>query len=279
MKKYKIGDISKILNMPAQTIRFYEDHGIVRPEKDSESGYRYYVSWDLNNLMDCMYLRSLDFSLSQVERIVNWCDMDDICLDYMEKENELLKKIEEYKVKLNVLSEDRIRIQRFRQDMGKFSRIPNPALIYHRFRNNDVIESVNGYTISDGTMDEMHNWIRLLPLVKPTFMLQYHSGMEMDDERPDCWWGWSLPADVAVQRGIDALSSNEYLPPMDSIHAVFSSKVRGGFRDAFKEQVLEPILRDGYKLDGNPIGRLITRTHEDGEHRLYLETWVPIVSI
>ena len=82
MKKYKIGDISKMLNIPVQTIRFYEEHGIVQPQKDPETGYRYYDSWDLNNLMDCLHLRGLDFSLSQTEKMINSEDLDTICHNY-----------------------------------------------------------------------------------------------------------------------------------------------------------------------------------------------------
>ena len=278
MKKYKIGDISKMLNIPVQTIRFYEEHGIVQPQKDPETGYRYYDSWDLNNLMDCLHLRGLDFSLSQTEKMINTGDLDEICRDFMKQENELIHKIEEYKMKLEVLSRERLQIQQFRQNQGKMRQRKNPALIYHRFRNNDTIESVNGYTLANGIMDEMHGWIRLIPAATPTFMIQYHSWLEPEDQNPDLWWGWSLPSEEAVSRGIEALPPNEYLPPVNSIYTIFSSTVRRGFRRSFKKQVLEPILAEGYELNGNPIGRLITRTHEQGEHRIYLEAWVPVVN-
>ena len=278
MKKYKIGDISKMLNIPVQTIRFYEEHGIVQPQKDPETGYRYYDSWDLNNLMDCLHLRGLDFSLSQTEKMINSEDLDTICRNYMIQENELIQKIEAYKIKLDVLSRERQKIQQFRQNQGKMRLRKNPALIYHRFRNNDTIKSVNGYTLDNGIMDEMHGWIRLIPDVTPTFMMQYHSHLNPEEESPDFWWGWSLPLEDAVKRGIEALSPNEYLPPVNSIYTIFSSTVRGGFRRSFKEQVLDPILSNGYELNGNPIGRLITRTHEQGEHRIYLESWVPVIN-
>lgn len=277
MKKYKIGEISKMLNIPVQTIRFYEEHGIVQPQKDPDTGYRYYDSWDINNLMDCLHLRALDFSISDTEKMINNEDIDEICRQYMVQENELLRRIEEYKVKLNVLSRERQQIQQFRQNQGKMQNRNNPALIYHRFRKNDSIQSVNGYTLANGIMDEMHGWISLFPAVTPTFMIQYSSWMDIENDRPDLWWGWSLPADEAVRRGIKALPPNEYLAPAESIYTIFSATVRGGFLRSFKEQVMDPIIAKGYELNGDPIGRLFTRTHENGVHRIYMETWVPIV--
>lgn len=278
MKKYKIGDISKMLNIPVQTIRFYEEHGIVQPQKDPETGYRYYDSWDLNNLMDCLHLRGLDFSVNETEKMINTGDLDEICRQYMKQENELLRKIEEYKVKLDVLSRERQKIQQFPNNRGHMQKRKNPGMIYHRFRNNDSVESVNGYTLANGIMDEMHGWISLIPEATPTFMIEYPSYLEADRERPNLWWGWSLPVEEAVKKGIEALPPNEYLPPVTSIYTIFSAKVRGGFLRSFREQVLEPILAEGHELAGNPIGRLITRTHEAGEHQVYLETWVPVVN-
>ena len=41
-EKYKIGDVSRLFDIPAQTLRYYEEQGILHPEKSENSGYRYY---------------------------------------------------------------------------------------------------------------------------------------------------------------------------------------------------------------------------------------------
>lgn len=59
MKKYyKIGDISELLDIPATTIRFYEEKGIIKPKRDTDDGYLYYDVWSVNYLMDILYYRA-----------------------------------------------------------------------------------------------------------------------------------------------------------------------------------------------------------------------------
>ena len=63
--KYKIGEVSKILNIPVETIRFYETKNLIHPEKDENSNYRYYDIWDMNRLLDYKKYRELEFSLNE----------------------------------------------------------------------------------------------------------------------------------------------------------------------------------------------------------------------
>ncbi|MDR1573273.1 MAG: MerR family transcriptional regulator, partial [Clostridiales Family XIII bacterium] len=71
MKKYKIGAVTKLLNLSEDTLRYYESRGVVAPQKDEESGYRYYDAWDLNFLLDGIWYRSFDFPLKDVVKMIN----------------------------------------------------------------------------------------------------------------------------------------------------------------------------------------------------------------
>ena len=68
--KYKIGEISKILDVPVETIRFYESKGLIHPQKDKDSNYRYYDYWDINLLFDYKKYRDLEFSLAESLEII-----------------------------------------------------------------------------------------------------------------------------------------------------------------------------------------------------------------
>ena len=47
-EKYKIGELAKKFGVSVQTIRFYEEKGLLTPTKDEHSGYRYYDNWNIN---------------------------------------------------------------------------------------------------------------------------------------------------------------------------------------------------------------------------------------
>ena len=64
---YKIGELSKIVDMSIKTLRYYDECGILKPSRiDSFTGYRYY---DEQSILDCeliKLLKSLDFTLEEI---------------------------------------------------------------------------------------------------------------------------------------------------------------------------------------------------------------------
>ena len=74
--KYKIGEVSKILNIPVETIRFYETKNLIHPEKDENSNYRYYDIWDMNRLLDYKKYRELEFSLNESLEIIQSANLE-----------------------------------------------------------------------------------------------------------------------------------------------------------------------------------------------------------
>ena len=65
MKKYStISEISKLLGLSTDTIRFYEKKGLVHPHVNPENNYRMYTLMNVLELLDVIYYRHLDFPLS-----------------------------------------------------------------------------------------------------------------------------------------------------------------------------------------------------------------------
>ncbi len=67
----KIGDFSKLSQVSIQTLRHYDDLGLLKPaEVDRFTGYRYYSASQLPRLNRVLALKDLGFSLDQVARLV-----------------------------------------------------------------------------------------------------------------------------------------------------------------------------------------------------------------
>lgn len=66
MKQYfKIGEISKLYNIGVDSIRYYEEIGLIQPER-SKSGYRHYSIHDIWRLNVIRDLRSIGFTMEQI---------------------------------------------------------------------------------------------------------------------------------------------------------------------------------------------------------------------
>jgi len=66
----KIGELGVLSGVSPQTIRFYEDKGLICPiEVDRWTGYRYYDESSLERLSQIAYLKSLGFSLDEIANL------------------------------------------------------------------------------------------------------------------------------------------------------------------------------------------------------------------
>ena len=98
---YKIGEFSKLVDIPVRTLRYYAEYGVLVPSLiDKFTGYKYY---DDKNIMECeiiKLLKSLDFTLDE---IIKYKD----CLDYdilEKKKKEMEERIYLLKLKHERLS-------------------------------------------------------------------------------------------------------------------------------------------------------------------------------
>ena len=70
MQRYRIGEVSKMVDVPVETIRFLEQKGLVSPEKNTETGYRFYSVWDINLILDYKKFRKIGFSSRETVDLV-----------------------------------------------------------------------------------------------------------------------------------------------------------------------------------------------------------------
>src|SRR5262249_53977907 len=65
---FKISDFAKLSSVPASTLRFYDELGLLKPATvDSSTGYRYYTVEQLVPLSRILALRDLGLNLEEVD--------------------------------------------------------------------------------------------------------------------------------------------------------------------------------------------------------------------
>lgn len=63
---FQIGEISRFFGVPASTLRYWEDMGVLNPRKDSENHYREYTIEDLMTISDVIFYKNLGLQLKQI---------------------------------------------------------------------------------------------------------------------------------------------------------------------------------------------------------------------
>ena len=96
-----IGDVSRISGLPAKTIRYYEDIGLIKPAR-ATNGYRDYGDKDVHRLAFIQRSRSLGFTIDECRSLLSLYEdkeraSSDVKALAMDKIREIDRKLRELK--------------------------------------------------------------------------------------------------------------------------------------------------------------------------------------
>lgn len=101
---YSVGQVSRLLDIPAETLRYYDRVGLISPQRRGENGYRYYYIEQFELLLTIKLLRAMGMPIEKIQVILDGKDLGDICDLFADKRKEvqlqqqyleyLLKKID-----------------------------------------------------------------------------------------------------------------------------------------------------------------------------------------
>ncbi len=146
-KRYSIGEVSSICNVPIKTLRYYDEIKLIVPKyRDKDSNYRYYEKEQMILVSTVKKLRMLGFSLKEIR---------EFCLD---NNTEHLEK--SIRQKLDAIS-DEIRDLQERYEEGE----------YFLQRMNRGLDILRGTNITDGvqplkTGEDINISVEVVPKMK-----------------------------------------------------------------------------------------------------------------
>jgi Cu(I)-responsive transcriptional regulator len=102
-----IGEVAKRAGLPAKTIRYYEDIGLIQPLR-SENGYRRFRESDLHKLAFLGRARALGFSIEDCRNLLTLyedrsrasADVKDIAKEHLNRIDEKLSELQEMRATL-----------------------------------------------------------------------------------------------------------------------------------------------------------------------------------
>lgn len=106
-----IGTVSAETGMPAKTIRYYEEIGLIPPPLRAENGYRHYQERDVETLRFIQRSRRLGFSVKDVGNLLTlWQDKNRASSDVKRFALEHIEEIEARIEDLNSIRQTLIRL-------------------------------------------------------------------------------------------------------------------------------------------------------------------------
>lgn len=74
--EYSISELSKLAGVSARTLRYYDETGLLKPSRISDTGYRYYGEGEVAILQQILFYRERGFELKTIQKIIYDKDFD-----------------------------------------------------------------------------------------------------------------------------------------------------------------------------------------------------------
>ena len=265
--KYKIGEVARILGISADLLRYYEEKGVVSPEKDPVNNYRYYDTWDINYLIDCLWYKNFGFGIEQVARMVTECTYDTL-LDTLDEKSRQIREA--------ILHQERLlqRIQKFKERLevtksyvGKYEVRECRPFYYYINRHNSE------YDNRTSTLDISHRWLKYMPFTRRYFEIPENA---MKGGSDDYEWGFSVIKQYVDELDIDVSPPVREMPPSLCVHSAFTSSGQDRFSPRKIDFLVDYAHENGFEPKGGAFGNLACSVIENGEETGYFEVYLPV---
>ena len=128
-KLMKIGALAKALGCTVETIRYYEQQGLIPPPKRTSGNFRQYNGEHLQRLSFICNCRNLDISLSEIKTLLN---LENASKQQAEEINRVLDKhIKEVATRIHELAHLRMKLIELREKTVSNDEDPMKLLLQH----------------------------------------------------------------------------------------------------------------------------------------------------
>ena len=240
---------------------------MVTPTKDKNNDYRYYDSWDINFLIDCIWYKNFGFGIEQIAHMVSQCPYDGLLDMLDEKREEIEETIRHQKLLLQQINQHVDGISKVREYIGKCDLSMSPDIVSYLNRYNFL------YDNSPEVQKLSRQWMKYMPFAKRYFEIS-KEGILGNGE--DYAWGFSLDMPYAEEFDAPICPPVTHYPPQKCIHSAFKSTGKNAFTPRHLDYVMDYAEEKGLKLSGGARGNLVCSVFEDNGVTGYFEVWLPV---
>ncbi|OAK75531.1 MerR family transcriptional regulator [Lederbergia galactosidilytica] len=262
---YTIGQVAKFLGVSRDTLKFYEEKGLVKPRQDHGNGYRKYNHFDIYDITTVNFYRELDIEVRKIQELRKGKNIEEITSILEEKERAVIEEIEYKQLllkKLRIVKED---CEKINQYLGTFT-----IKAMKPFKIKGKIEHFTAYdefgTLKNNT-DSLKKAVILTSLRR---VIHFNEEGMIDDQF------------IIVKKveNLDQSEEGEIIAHPKCMYTVIEdgrwSTDGGSIDDDVGASIRREAKNSGYELLGLVYINLLLTTYEDDLERVFLEIYAPI---
>lgn len=262
---YTIGQVAKFLGVSRDTLKYYEEKGLVKPKQDDENGYRKYNHFDIYDVITTNFYRELDVEIKKIQEIRKSKSVEDIELVLEEKEEKILEEIEYKNLLLKRIKSVKEDCKKIKQYLGKYTIKEMEPL--------EVKGEITDITAYDEYQIIQKNTVKLKKAVILTGLRRV---INFDEKG-------IIGDKFVVVRKVEDFDRNiegeVHTHPKCIYTIIENGRWLNGGKNVDNEvgdSLRKIAIENGYELVGLTYINILLTTYEEGLERVFLEIYTPI---
>lgn len=260
MEQYGITELARLFGISTEALRKYEAKGLLESARDQNNQFRKYDVWDIGMLTQIRNFREMAFSLNEVNRLIQDGELSELEAALQEKKDTLANLILKYQKQFRMLEQEERNIHGLADREDSFWLEYSPALY--------GIDMFDKVSITAGKGSPLELWLTHAPTVflcavfDPSSL--YQKTMLATEEETASWLDKSKP------------SENLHYFPARLCACMILGESYGNFLDAHLKKKIKLIEEQGYRVEGDIIGKVFFINKKGGKYYAYHRVWIPI---
>lgn len=267
MKKYKIGEFAREMGVSQDMIKHYEKYGIIKPEIDEQTNYRYFNIQQGEKIIESKKYRNLGFTIKESADLIFKKDFKGIKQELINKQREMEFEVEHLQAYLTQINQLLKIADRFEHNIANWEIVHLDGFYF--------LKQTDNYEFSqDETVKErVREWLDLLPITNQAVLVARNS---FYTEPFNHQWGFSISCHKAKEINLD-VSCAKLLPA--GKYLVFAS---GSLQNQpmSKERFHEVrVMMEQFQLiyGEELLMECIFKSHEGNEGFSHFIIYIPII--
>ena len=265
-RMFTVSQVAAMLGLGIDAVRFYEKKGLVHPQINPENRYRMYSLYQIMELLDVSYYRSLGMSISEIRSISKDCD-----------EKQLI----------DLLREKRLETQRkLRYEQQMLKRIEYVEALTQRMKERgqgvDVVEVPSSYILFEQREDSLEDYLTQVSGMDHDHYIFCQLAREFSLEETADTALCCVPTrtlllmNCSTARELDSpASQNKVLPGMRALHSIVQLP-NADLRREDVASMLETARRQGLRLEHRLLMREVPMISYTDLAHYYAELFIPL---
>ena len=256
--KYSIKQMASLLGTTTHKLRHYQKMGIIKPETDALTGYRYYSVLDTRRFNMACYYCNLGFTLQESLDLLSSSDLNYINKKMSLKKEEIKKDIIYKELCLSRIDEMNLEIENIEKSLNKILIFEVDETVRLEISKGEIIIE-NKHLLNK--RDELINYSPIVKWVSriPSEIIEKTSG------NLEYYHGLNIKLKDAKKLGID-ISNFDILPKGKYIYTVFKKNTRDPFEWETLSVIQDYIKENNIKNTNSAYSTCIFSTVENGDY-------------